>query len=184
MVMLKSIRLLIGGCLLALAPLAQAVMCQEAWKDGTKPGADYAIAVKAVEREDWTSAVAALEKIIERRAWDDDAHTLLGFAYRKLGKYQDSLEHYHLALKLNPYHVGAMEYLGEAYLAFGAHERARETLERLAAACQRISQRRNTDTWRQQCTEWRELNGAIQATRAQTTIEHIGAVDPGVRRRR
>jgi hypothetical protein len=38
-------------------------------------------------------------------------------------------------MRLNRRHLGAMAYLGETYLELGAQRRARETLERLAAAC-------------------------------------------------
>jgi tetratricopeptide (TPR) repeat protein len=165
MLTFKWMRPLLGVCLLVLAPLAQGVMCEEAWKVETKGNTDYAAAVKAVERKDWAGAVAALGKVLERRSWDDDAHTLLGFAYRKLGNYQAALDHYHAALELNPYHLGAMEYLGEAYLDLGARRRATETLEQLAAACRRVGPR--SDTSKKGCPRWRELKAAIEAQSAQ-----------------
>lgn len=157
----KRVRSLLGICLLVFAPLAWGVMCEEAWKVAAKGGGDYATAVKAVEREDWTGAVAALEKILEHRSWDDNAHTLLGLAYRKLNNYQASLEHYQRALELNPYHLGAMAYLGETYLEFGTRSQATETLERLAAACRRVG--RPTNTSEEECHEWYELKAAMEA---------------------
>lgn len=157
----KWLRPFLGVGLIFLAPLAQGVMCEEAWKVQTQGDADYETAVRAVEREDWTTAVAALEKVTRRRAWDDAAHTLLGLAYRRLGNHHASLEHYRRALELNPYHPGALEYLGEAYLELGDYGRASEMLERLAAACRRVN-------GRQACPEWHELKAAIEARGVQT----------------
>ena len=52
----------------------------------------------------------------ELRPWDAEAHNLAGHAYRKLGDYERALTLYDQALRLNPHHRGALEYLGEAYL--------------------------------------------------------------------
>lgn len=167
-----TMRLLIGGFLMLLVPLAQGAMCGDGWKAEAKGDAEYAMALKAMERKDWIRAVAALENVVARRAWDDDAHTLLGFALRKLGRRQQSLNHYHRALELNPYHRGAMEYLGELYLQLGENERSKKVLARLGETCRRTSPDQNVDSWREQCTEWKALNEAIGARLTQRAPEH------------
>jgi len=116
-----------------------------------------------VQQEDWDGAITALLTLVERRAFDDDAHTLLGYAYRKKGDYDASLESYQRALELNPHHRGALEYLGEAYLELGDRGRAVETLKRLAEACRQQRMSRSGESWKQHCPEWRELDTAIRA---------------------
>ncbi len=123
----------------------------------------FEIALSAVHREDWDGAIAALRTLVERRAFDDDAHTLLGYAYRKKGDYDASLESYRRALELNPHHRGALEYLGEAYLELGDRRRAVETLKRLAKACRQQRAPHSGEDWNQRCPEWRELHTAIRA---------------------
>ena len=74
-----------------------------------------------------------MTRVIAQRPWHDDAHNLMGFAYRKLGDYDRALEAYDRALELNPHHRGALEYLGEAYLELDRPELAKDMLDRLAA---------------------------------------------------
>lgn len=52
--------------------------------------------------------MTALGKVTKDRGWDDDAHTLLGYAYRKREDYEASLESDRKALELNPHHRGAL----------------------------------------------------------------------------
>lgn len=154
--------LLLGLLLAAVAPPAAAV------SDGYDPPAvppptdpDAAAGLKAFQDEDWQGVIDNLGRLVERRPWDDKAHNLLGFAYRKLGDYHRALAHYGTALDLNPHHRGAMEYLGEAYLELDRPAQASELLERLAAECRRV----NGDDWQADCAEWQELKAAIDAYR-------------------
>ncbi|MDH3281639.1 MAG: hypothetical protein OEQ18_10985, partial [Gammaproteobacteria bacterium] len=71
MLTLNRLRLVIGGYLLVLASSVCAVS-GDGWEVENKGDPDYAAAANAVEREDWTNAVAALRKVITRRDWDDD----------------------------------------------------------------------------------------------------------------
>ena len=95
-----------------------------------------------------------------RRPWDDEAHNLLGFSYRKLGDFNRALEHYQEALDLNPHHRGALEYLGEAYLEMNRLDQAKDTLARLGIECQRVFGAQSG--WQAQCNEWLELKEAIE----------------------
>ena len=125
---------------------------------------DYARGKKAFEQEDWPEVIDHMTRVIEQRPWHDDAHNLLGFAYRKLGDYDRALKAYDRALELNPHHRGALEYLGEAYLELDRPALAKEMLDRLGAECQRIAIGASDDGgWRSDCEEWQELNEAYEA---------------------
>lgn len=125
---------------------------------------DWAAGRAAFEGQDWQGVVDNMAKVVARRPWDDNAQNLLGFAYRKLQNYRQALAHYHKALDLNPHHRGALEYLGETYVAMGCVTEARNTLGRLEAACRRLATSPSTN-WQADCEEWRELQEAIDAPR-------------------
>jgi tetratricopeptide (TPR) repeat protein len=129
------------------------------------PGADdYADGKAAFEREDWAKVIEHMTKVIAERPWHDDAHNLMGFAYRKLGDYDRALEEYDRALVLNPHHRGALEYLGEAYLELDRPELAKKMLDRLAAECQQVAVGAATvDAWQSGCEEWQELKEAYDS---------------------
>lgn len=129
-----------------------------------QPGdSDYSAGVAAFERADWQSVVEHMEKAVAQRPWNDNAYNLLGFAYRKLGDYGRALAAYRQALDLNPHHRGALEYLGETYLAMGCVERANQTLGQLEAACRRVAENGELDRGTVTCEEWTELKAAIDA---------------------
>jgi tetratricopeptide (TPR) repeat protein len=58
-----------------------------------------------------------------------------GFAYRKSGNLDAAFKHYNEALRLDPRHRGAHEYIGEAYLMQGNLDKAKEHLARLDRLC-------------------------------------------------
>jgi tetratricopeptide (TPR) repeat protein len=124
---------------------------------------DYGQGVAAFVREDWQAVVDHMTRTIEQRPWHDDAHNLLGFAYRKLGDYDHALRAYDQALVLNPHHRGALEYLGEAYLELDRPERAREMLDRLEVECRLVAVDAANDGWQSSCEEWRDLSEAYAA---------------------
>ena len=62
-----------------------------------------------------------------------EAYTYLGYANRKLGRYDESLKAYERALKINPDTPYAIEYQGEAYLALNRIDEARFNFLRLYA---------------------------------------------------
>jgi tetratricopeptide (TPR) repeat protein len=155
---------MLGALLLALAS-APAIGVMSGGEDEPPPSSDvddYAQGAAAFDREDWHAVIDYMTKAIEDRPWHDDAHNLLGFAYRKLGDYDRALQAYDRALELNPHHRGALEYLGEAYLELDQPERAKETLDRLEIECQRIATNASSGGWRSGCEEWRELSEAYE----------------------
>lgn len=153
-------RLLLVLVLLGGVTSAHAVLSGPEWEAKVSQDADLAAATAAMEEEDWQAAIARLERFVDRRPWDDDGFTLLGYAHRKRGEYDRSIEHYQHALRLNPHHLGAMEYLGEAYVETGREDQARELLHRIEATCRRTL---GDARWRDGCEEWRELAERIGA---------------------
>ena len=125
----------------------------------------YAAGVAAFEREDWQGVLDHMSRALAARPWQDNAHNLMGFAYRKLGDYPAALEAYGKALTLNPYNRGALEYLGEAYLELDRPDDARQTLDRLAEACRRLAHGAVDPL--AGCEEWQELSEAYEAYSAE-----------------
>jgi cytochrome c-type biogenesis protein CcmH/NrfG len=91
----------------------------------------------AAERKDWTAAAAALENGLRASPENADYHNLLAYSIRKGPNPDMSLvfKHYNEALRIDPKHRGAHEYLGEAYLQVGNLAKAREELAQLDKIC-------------------------------------------------
>lgn len=99
------------------------------------PDPDYQAGMDAVSRKDWQQVVVRMDAYIKRKPDDADAWTQLGHAQRLTGKVDASLEAYDRALKIDPKHRGAHEYLGEAYLQMGDLARAEQQLKVLDKLC-------------------------------------------------
>ena len=91
----------------------------------------------ALERRDWPAAAALLRDGIAQRPDVAEYHNLYAFALRSGANPPMDLvfRHYHEALRLDPKHRGAHEYLGEAYLMAGNLAKAREHLAILDRLC-------------------------------------------------
>ena len=154
-----------GAALLALAAMAPvpalAVFSGDMSPKAESGDTDYAAAIRAHEMKLWGVMIEHLKKVVERRPWHDNAHTLLGFGYRKLGDFDNSLVHYHKALELNPRHRQALEYLGEAYLQMGDLALAKETQVRLRKVCEGVSLTFSDGDFTDGCDEYRELARVI-----------------------
>jgi Flp pilus assembly protein TadD len=96
---------------------------------------DVASARKSIDRKDWPEAIRLLERAAERNQKDADVYTLLGFAERNRGNTDAAFAHYEKALALDPKHLGAHEYVGEAYLMVGNLAKAEEHLKALDKLC-------------------------------------------------
>jgi tetratricopeptide (TPR) repeat protein len=126
---------LICALMLALSlPVAMANMTQSK-PAANKEDADFVAGKKAIERKDWKSAVDALSRALTRMPESADIHNYLGYAYRHLGDLTLSFTHYKEALRIDPNHRGAHEYIGEAYLKTGQPDKAVEHLARLEQIC-------------------------------------------------
>ena len=149
---------------LALVPEpAPAIMSGAESRVAASSDSDYAAGKAAFECQDWQGAILNLTLVVMRRPWHDNAHAMLGHAWRRLGRYDLSFASYRTALELNPRHRGALEYLGEAYLELGRHDEARATLIRLAEVCDLVVMAFDNRGWNSGCEELRELKAAFAA---------------------
>ncbi len=97
--------------------------------------AAYAEAVGMINQERYADAFDALERTQEAVGPHADVLNYMGFTSRKLGRLDDALGYYREALRLDPNHLGATEYLGELYIQMGELEHARTQLARLDDLC-------------------------------------------------
>ena len=87
-----------------------------------------------IERR-FEDALVSYMRVLNRDPEDANAWSQTGFAYRKLGKFDKSLNAYQQALEIQPFHLGANEYLGELYLQTDQVEKAEEMAAILRRAC-------------------------------------------------
>lgn len=116
-------------------------IAQLAWAAGadspSAPGEDPALlrARELVTRKDWPAAAEALAAFTRANPGNADGYNLLGYSYRHLKRYDESLAAYNKALTLDPKHRGAHEYIGEAYIQLGRLDKAKEHLDTLDKLC-------------------------------------------------
>jgi len=92
---------------------------------------------KTIAAKDWPQAQALLKDAIGRNPGNADYHNLYAYSIRKGADPDMNLvfKHYNEALRLDPRHRGAHEYLGEAYLMVGNLPKAKEHLSALDKLC-------------------------------------------------
>jgi tetratricopeptide (TPR) repeat protein len=102
-------------------------------------------------RGEYSAGIAALKSI----GRDDDAAvaTLIGFASRKLGRFDDARAWYEKALVADPASVRTWQYYGMWHLEQGNRLKAEDHLARIALICG------STD-----CKEYKYLKGALDGT--------------------
>lgn len=102
----------------------------------TETGAEaYAQAKAAIYVKDYAAALPILAKLTTDEPGNADAWNLYGFSNRKLGNMDDAAMAYEAALKINPDHLGALEYQGEMYVETGKLDKAKANLETLKGLC-------------------------------------------------
>jgi Flp pilus assembly protein TadD len=132
-----GVKISVGLLALGLAVLpgmALADKTEEAPKAGGQDP-DYAKGKAAIEAKDWNAAIRSLSSAALRDTRNADIENYLGYAYRQSGQLQPALTHYQRALKLDPRHRGAHEYIGEAYLLTNNLTKAEEHLAALQRIC-------------------------------------------------
>jgi Flp pilus assembly protein TadD len=112
--------------------------------------ADAAAGKKAIEAKDWKRAAELLTKAAAADPKNADVQNWLGFAQRKQGNLDAAFAAYDKALKLNPRHKAAHEYIGEAYLMSGKLPQAEQHLAELQKLCTPIP-----------CEEYKDLKRAV-----------------------
>ncbi|MGL4278811.1 MAG: tetratricopeptide repeat protein, partial [Albidovulum sp.] len=64
-----------------------------------------------------------------------DVWNLLGYSARNLKNYNEAARYYGIALRVNPKHVGALEYQGELFVETGQYDQAKQNLKMLQSIC-------------------------------------------------
>jgi tetratricopeptide (TPR) repeat protein len=64
-----------------------------------------------------------------------DVNNLLGYSSRKLKQYKPAATYYEKALKINPNHIGALEYQGELFVLTNKVSAAKKNLVKLEKLC-------------------------------------------------
>ena len=107
---------------------------------------------KAIDTGSWRNASFALTVALREEPRNADVHNLLGYYNRKKPEpdLAKAFEHYNTALKLDPKHRGAHEYLGEAYLMDKKPAEAEKLLAGLEVICGNRT-----------CEEYKDLADAI-----------------------
>jgi tetratricopeptide (TPR) repeat protein len=80
----------------------------------------------------YAQALDALESVTRKAA---PSLTMIGYAKRKLGRFDEGIAAYQEALAIDPNSAEAREYLGEAYVETDRFDLARIELDRIAAIC-------------------------------------------------
>jgi hypothetical protein len=96
---------------------------------------DYIAGKAALDAKNWKQAMSWLSAATRANPGDANAWNLLGYATRKNGDPKRALRLYDRALRLNPKHLGALEYQGEAYVELKQITKAKANLARLKTAC-------------------------------------------------
>jgi len=94
-------------------------------------------ATRAIQNEDWRNAQSLMKEVLARNPNDAEFHNLYAYSLRKGPNPDMSLvfKEYNEALRLDPKHRGANEYLGEAYLMVGNLPKAKDQLATLDKLC-------------------------------------------------
>ncbi len=131
------------GCLIAIGLAAAQAADTEPPAPVSRPAAaaskadSLASGRAAVQAGNWKKAIADLSAAVQAQPNNADAHNLLAFSLRKQATpdLPKAFEHYQTALRLDPNHKGAHEYIGEAYLMRKEPAKAEEHLLQLKTIC-------------------------------------------------
>ncbi|RYH14324.1 MAG: tetratricopeptide repeat protein [Alphaproteobacteria bacterium] len=152
-----SLKLAAGAFALALSLAAMPALAVDSGGGGSDSssqtsGPTLGDARALIKAQKWKSAITMLKTIVANDSRNADALNLLGFSLRKSGDMKNAEGFYLKALKLNPRHKGANEYLGELYVETGHVDKAKARLETLAKLCGNTT-----------CEEYEDLAKAIAA---------------------
>ena len=115
---------------------------------------NFAQAKAMIEAKNFAGAMPLLQQVVAKDPRNADAYNLMGYATRKSGDPNGSLVYYNQALGIDPKHLGAHEYMGEAYLQLDRLPEAEQQLAKLDSLCVFG------------CTEYRMLKSAVASYKA------------------
>lgn len=124
---------LFGLLTMAFEPVMAAGTSDETAESEAAPS--YTAAKAMIDAEDFTAALPILAQLTADQPDNADAWNLYGFANRKLGNMELAATSYETALKLNPAHLGALEYQGEMFIETGMMDAAKGNLTKLQGLC-------------------------------------------------
>ena len=87
------------------------------------------------KKENYAGALKDLEVYVYENPQNANGWNLIGFASRKLGKYEDAELYYKTGLEINPTHDDILAYQGELYLETNRYDLALSNLEKLTEIC-------------------------------------------------
>ena len=87
------------------------------------------------KKENYEGALKKLEVYVYENPQNANGWNLIGFASRKLERYEDSEIYYNTGLEIDPTHEGILSYQGELYLKTNRYEDALENLAVLDNLC-------------------------------------------------
>ena len=88
-----------------------------------------------IAAQNYPQALTSLESTDREFANNADVNNLLGFVNRKLKQYPQSASYYAKALKIDPNHLGALEYQGELFVIQKKTAQAKKNLDKLKKLC-------------------------------------------------
>ena len=114
--------------------LSLSCMARDSTADDAPP-AWFTQARQAIEAKNYDAAIRVLTQADEKQS--ADWHNLMGFSWRLKTppQLQTAEQHYQAALKINPQHLGALEYYGELLILKNDEAGAQALLSRLERAC-------------------------------------------------
>ena len=122
---------------------------EAAGKPAAPADPSFAQAKAMIEQKNYAGAMPLLQQVVAKDPRNADAYNLMGYATRAGGNPNGSLQYYTQALAIDARHLGAHEYLGEAYLMLDRPAEADQMLARLDSLCVFG------------CTEYRMLKAAV-----------------------
>jgi len=88
-----------------------------------------------IKQKNFTAALNLLKQADSTYANNADVNNLLGFSSRNLKQFSASARYYQKALRINPNHLGALEYQGELFLQTKKVSAAKKNLAKLKQLC-------------------------------------------------
>jgi len=88
-----------------------------------------------IKQKNFTAALNLLKQADSTYANNADVNNLLGFSSRNLKHFSASARYYQKALRINPNHLGALEYQGELFLQTKKVSAAKKNLAKLKQLC-------------------------------------------------
>lgn len=88
-----------------------------------------------IEQKRYADAIVPLKQAVNAQPGNADYLTELAYASRKAGQRDASFEYYAAALKADPDHVGALNYLGMLYVETNRPHKAEKMLQKIDDEC-------------------------------------------------